>query len=415
MTLDIKNKTYEKFGRILIDDVLGKLTGAHPTFERIYFDKLPSDDILIGSLAGVIIKDKQEDEEINNNPIFPNSLTVKFLLDNFTSEINLDLEFFVYYRVYPTYHEQKKDISDDKINISFSTIWKREKIKIPIVFDKNTNEISLSHNISKYLNKIYENNELLRYNSQFKVDLLENEESYNNFISKEKNNRKLPPISWDVSLLFDNHKFTQDDKKYDLVEITLVNNTVISEEENKNKMVFDPFIFNPILKIGLGDNNFKQFKYLYPKTTDKFYSEDLRCLNCHGDYYETFNMILTKNFGVCDKKKTIPKNGLANVDISFKKLSSVDGIGELEKIYYEMNKFYENSSRDDVAYDDFYSMKERFNDNIQFLKNHKIASKAFYLMNKTFERNSEKSSYHSWRLFQIVFIVSQLKDSAWRR
>ena len=33
-------------------------------------------------------------------------------------------------------------------------------------------------------------------------------------------------------------------------------------------------------------------------------------------------------------------------------------------------------------------------------------------MNETFRRNSEDSSYHTWRLFQIVFIVSQLKDIA---
>ena len=79
-----------------------------------------------------------------------------------------------------------------------------------------------------------------------------------------------------------------------------------------------------------------------------------------------------------------------------------------------MNEFYENASNfssDDEIYinelNEFKEMKERFNENIHLLRNNSNAAKAFYLMNETFSNNSK---YPTWRLFQIVFIVLQIRD-----
>ena len=72
-----------------------------------------------------------------------------------------------------------------------------------------------------------------------------------------------------------------------------------------------------------------------------------------------------------------------------------------------MNEFYENSKDESSKKEDFLDMKERFKNNIDLLKRDSNVCRAFNLMNETFKRNSK---YPGWRLFQIVFIVSQLSD-----
>ena len=58
----------------------------------------------------------------------------------------------------------------------------------------------------------------------------------------------------------------------------------------------------------------------------------------------------------------------------------------------------------------FITMKDNFSNGIKLLKDNPDVLKAFLLMNKAFELNSREKPYHSWRLFQIVFIVSELID-----
>ena len=51
-----------------------------------------------------------------------------------------------------------------------------------------------------------------------------------------------------------------------------------------------------------------------------------------------------------------------------------------------------------------------FSSGIYVLKNYPIVRKSFTLMNKAFAETSKK--YSTWRLFQIVFIVSMIPDIA---
>lgn len=416
--MTIKYKTYEKFGNILVNNILGKITGVHPDFERIAFYEPPSENILIGTLGGSYDESNTDEtkdvkfhfeKESNNDSIFPNSLSVKFLLDKFTSEMTVDLSFNVFYRVYPTYEEQLAHSNDSKSkNVRFFRVWKRKNIDASVNFDKSSSLISLSDVISKYIEEIKKDPAVLREDRIFdKEKYLESEEIYNKFVENEKT-KKFPDLLWDVKLQFKNREFIQKDEKFDMVEISLINDSPILKE----KYVFDFSIFSPILNISLGDNVFKQFNYLYPRSSDEYYQADLRCLNCQGDYNSESNSIVTRNFGSFDQYKVAPKNGLEGVDISFNTLSTEKGFDELEKIYNLMNDFFATSSKDNSGYDDFNLMKERFKSNIDLMRANKDVAQAFYLMNETFEENSKNSSYHSWRLFQIVFIVSQLKDIA---
>ena len=157
--MTIKYKTYEKFGNILVNNILDKITGVHPDFERIAFYEPPSENILIGTLGGSYDESHTDetkdvkfhfDKESNNDSIFPNSLSVKFLLDKFSSEMTVDLSFNVFYRVYPTYEEQLAHSNDSKSkNVRFFRVWKRKNIDASVNCDKSSSLISLSDVISK--------------------------------------------------------------------------------------------------------------------------------------------------------------------------------------------------------------------------------------------------------------------------
>ena len=101
--MSIAYKKFEDFGNILADDILDKLVGNHDDFKRQIWNDHPSKNILLGVLHGFTESDetKMEDKRLVN------SLSVKFLLDEFKDDININFEFFVYYRVLPNFEEQK--------------------------------------------------------------------------------------------------------------------------------------------------------------------------------------------------------------------------------------------------------------------------------------------------------------------
>ena len=404
IVLEINYTSYEKFGNILVENILDKLTGSHNDFDRINRHDLPSNEILIGTLGGVNSQDE------NNDSAFLNSMSLKFLLEEFESEISLELEFHLYYRVYPTYEEQlNQSQKNESGNMYFSRIWKKKKVSETVIFNNESKIISFSSVMAKAIEEIKKDEDVLRKDVPLeKESVLSSEESYNAFLSKEKM-KEYPDFLWDVNLILQNTIFEQNNEELVMVDITLVNNTIIPSKEDKNEpILFDSAIFNPTFKVHLNDNSLKKFNYKYD--SDKIHQADTRPLNCQGKYDSETNSIETKNYGIFNQRKFVPKNKLEGVDLSFKTLSTFNGIVELEKIYSEMNLFYDNASITDESYEDFYDMKERFYDNITLLKDRDDVAKAFYLMNETFYRNSENSSYDSWRLFQIVFIVSQLSD-----
>ena len=394
----IENYKFEKFASILSKDVLDKLTGCHDDFDRMLWHDPPSKNILIGNLYGVKELKEKELEDFR----LVNSLLVKFLLEEFISEINIDFEFFVYYRVYPSFKEQSSSkLGAVKGKFSMIRVWKRKKVKGSVIFDKETEEYSISSNITLIIEEIKNDENTVRKNSKIPEVYMESESNYNNFINNQK---KIPfneNFTWDCFFNFKNKKFTQNSKEYVLVEINFINDTFIDEEIR----LFDTTVFNPNLKISLNDNKLHPFVY---KTDGDIYKNNIRCLNCQGDFDLISNTISTFNYAVFNQEKIVPINSLKEADISFDILSKNEGLLELEKIYTKMNTFYKNS-QDSQEKEEFLQMMERFKRNIDFLKSNENenALKAFKLMNKTFKRNS---NYDGWRLFQIVFIVSQIMD-----
>ena len=392
----ITDYDYFNFGNLLVQDVLNKLTGSHKDYERVYWNRQPHFSLLVGNLAGINEEKIQFDD---SKPL--NTISVKFLLENFEDVIQGHLDFYLYYRIIPTYEEQKKHMIKTKSDkIYFVPFWKRIEVPIDFKMDQYSEEFNID--FKDTLNKIINDKELLRSNIKFDKSILENKEDYEALVEKVQKLDVNVPFDWKCDLKFNNREFIQNNCTYTLVDISLENNTPIIDDK-----LFEYSIFNPIFKISLGNNVLHEFNYKYAE--NETYGSPLRCINCQGDFDRELNMITTKNYGIYNQPKITPVDSLDGVDISFKTLATPKGIDELEEIYEIMNEFYDNSSPESEGYKDFYDMKERFRENIDLIKSDEKVSRAFYLMNETFKLNSE-GKYTSWRLFQIVFIVSQLKD-----
>ncbi|MBE6495226.1 MAG: hypothetical protein E7Z78_02165 [Methanobrevibacter thaueri] len=405
---------YEKFGKILSNDVVQKLLGAHDDFKITQHHSLPSKNILIGAL---LPKSPESEISIENSKEL-NSISVKCLLEDNVTPINVDVSFSVFYRVLPSFEQQIEGIKDqgNKKNYPIERVWKRKDFSINNLTINPLNSEKIELDLSDLIKDIKKDNDVLKTERKIPSSELQSENDFNTFLDKLRDDTFDFKYSWNMYIKPKLRTFFQDDKEYFLLELFLVNNTIDLSKDDSSYNLYDRTVFNSIMKINLNDNKLTPFHYEYTYDDQlKQYYGDLRCLNCHGKYDDEKNSILTSNYVTFDQVKVSPKSDVDYADISFKMLSSERGFLELDKIYIKMNEFYENAVNsnlsDDPIYreelDEFEKMKERFNENINLLRTTPKAAKAFYLMNETFENNSK---YPTWRLFQIVFIVLQIKD-----
>lgn len=404
---------YEKFGKILSNDVVQKLVGVHDDFKIIRHHSLPSKNILIGAL---LPKPVESDSSIESSKDL-NSISVKCLLDEISSPLNIDISFSVFYRIFPTFEQQLEGIKEqkDKKSYSMERVWKRKDFSIynVLVDPLNLNNIELD--LSDLINEIKEDLNVVKVERKIPSRFMDSKEKFGEFLEEQRKSPFEFKYVWNMHIKSKVRTFSQDDKDYLLLELFLVNNTRDLSKNDKTLNLYDKTVFNPIIKINLNKNELVPFKYQYTYDNQlKEYFGELRCLNCQGEFDKENNSIKTTNYVTFDQEKISPKSDVGYADISFKTLSSERGFLELDKIYIKMNEFYENASdfsSDDEMYinelNEFKEMKERFNENIHLLRNNSNAAKAFYLMNETFSNNSK---YPTWRLFQIVFIVLQIRD-----
>ena len=405
---------YEKFGKILSNDVVQKLVGAHDDFKITKHHSLPSKNILIGAL---LPKSMESDISIENSKDL-NSISVKCLLNDISSLLDIDISFSVFYRIFPTFEQQVEGIKEqgDKKSYSIERVWKRKDFSISNLSIDPLNPDNIELDLSGLIKEIKEDSDVVKVERKIPSNFMDSKEKFEEFLEEQRKATFEFRYAWNMYIKSKVRTFSQDGKDYLLLELFLVNNTIDLSREDKASNLYDRTVFNPIMKINLHKNELIPFKYQYTYDDQlKEYSGDLRCLNCHGMFNKKNNSIKTNNYVTFDQEKISPKSDVDYADISFKMLSTERGFLELDKIYIKMNEFYENarnsSNSDDKEYikelKEFEEMKDRFNENIQLLRKCPNAAKAFYLMNETFSNNSK---YPTWRLFQIVFIVLQIRD-----
>lgn len=395
-----------------------KLIGKHDNFKRFKETHTPSRTIFVGNLQ------EASNIDINDSKSgVSNSLSVRFLLEDLNDKIDVDFTASVFYRVYPTFEEQKNyiknnyDESDENKKFAMANIWQRKDISFDtITFNKDE---LIKVNFKNKISDILGYDELYLGSKNIPADSLENEEKYNSFIEN------IPPkkkdfLNWEVEISLTTQDFIQKGKKLKLCTISLVNNSRSPEE---NPKLYEGDIFAPSLDINLNNNISVAFNYNYEHDGHKrIYEEYLRCVNCQGLLKD--NHIVTSSYSSFPQPKVVPKSQIEGADISFQTLSKENGLDELDKILFLMNEHltscesYYEAEKSNIKYvseykegiSNFSNMIDNFSRGIDLLKDDEDILKAFLLMNKAFELNSKEKSYHSWRLFQIVFIVSELID-----
>ena len=412
----------KKFGDLLASHVLSKLTGQHDDFERKTFNKLPSSDIPIGVLFG---KEPNKNEDDTEKDIFDtfyrsNSISVKFLLEDTNHPISIIPSLSTYTKTPPTFEEQTKENNNKIISDNFYTmakVWKRHDLEFEEIIlnvGNHTHELNFKEKIKDIKNSP----EFLKKSFRIKKEAMESKESYNEFVESKQNantnNKENIKLNWDCEIKITQENFTQNNEKLKLIEITLTNKTDDLTTDSKVLDMFEPAIFNPKLEIKC-ENEIVPFSYNYDYEGKSMkYESYFRCNNCQATLNSEKNIITTQSYGEFEEEKIIPKSDIPGIDISFEKMASSENIDELTKILNKVDEYYNSCNNNNTDsfenLTNFLNMRNKFNQGIQLIKEDENANKAFELMNKTFAEKSKNADYHSWRLFQIVFIVSEIPD-----
>lgn len=401
-------------------EILYKLNGSHNNFLRFESRDKPSRSIILGTL-GDKSKDYSSEDPLGNrrtaSSVKNNSLSIKFLLNEKEENIVVKPKLSVFYKVHPTFKEQISywDKNSEKIKekMDLAHIWKRKDIEFDEIHFHLNKDQEKSLDFNNVIESIKKDPEMsLKGNRKVHINDLIDENTYLKKLQEFKEGN-LFNFNWICNVYTHIEEFTQDGKKYKLVEIGLINDTTEDSHET--------FLFNCNLQINLDKIKLVPFKYKYKfEKYNKNYQSKFRCLNCHAEH-EKGNIIKTKHYSRFYQKKVKPKTEVNGLEADFSTLSNDEGLLLLKKLYENMENYlseckksYNNSEYlDEMEYldeiENFEIMKERFNKGIETLESNRYAFKSFKLVNKVFF-NIAGEKYKGWRLFQIIFIVSQIPD-----
>lgn len=275
----------------------------------------------------------------------------------------------------------------------------------------------LKHDEYCYTHEVFERTQI--------QDLMSNE-AYKKFL--KKNAKDAPPIRQNWNIYIDLRVKKIKDRY--LVSVALVNCSQVqsnatthkSHKRADDKTTIET-LFNSGLTIQLLGANFAPIEMDYFADDYKYDSTQKAVgANCSVVFDSGTNSIITDHLPTYTQKRLLTNDELA---VSFQSL--VDNpIDTLEDIHRKMLKELKvwqeyqvekeptltEKGKENLCKEvqDFSQEIERFAFGIRIIKNYPMVLKSFVLMNKTFLATAKK--YNTWRLFQIVFIVSLIPDIA---
>lgn len=463
MTVSISNKDREVFSQQLVKDFINKVTGND--INRLV-DCDPNDRFFVGKLTT-----PEEKGAMSSSKQFIKQVGVEFIVKN--DELhNLELKICpkgdFYYRVNPTLQEQidfiekefakvnnskKISIQDiikhyiktesDEKKFSYEIVQVYNKFSINKNFDININIGEIYNEDKKYGKRDYTNVIKKKIDDEIKSILelediaiskrkvtlgdIESEKSWRSFI--ESGEQQIIP-RWLFSIIVDIKAYTSDSSK---ISIYLSNETKVDidsgrEVKSKNNILRGKKLITTLFNSGLNIDVIGaelipvELNYFYD---DYKYDNTVNALgnNCNievkkiGDKY---SVIKTSNIPIYIQKKLKTKD---SISVRFEDLA--------ENPTEVLNQIYFNMEKELKSYREMFKTKEceltiggknqflheinsfefeikRFKNAIRVIENYDIVNKSFKYMNKAFSMNSK--GYDSWRLFQIVFIVSMIPD-----
>ena len=409
----MESSSYSRFIDIMTMEILKKLSSEHQDFSRFEIPDKPSRIIIIGTLG-----DKSKDFSPTGDSrrtlttVKNNSMSVKLLTKNTQGPIYVKPSLSLYYRVYPTYEEEKAfigrkhhEIIPEKVELA--KIWRRYECSFePIKFDISENSIH-QLDFKPFINAIENDENICESSKRIDSSSLINQIAYVN--QMQKIDGKKSHLDWKGKILVDVEEFFQDNEHLKLVTVTMVNET--------NESKYETFFFNCSLEMGVESINLEPFRYEYKYEGSTYhFTSYLRCLNCHADYNPTIGKITSKHYAISEQKKISPREDISSITFPLERLSSEDCLSLLEEIheamlihlksYKKTKKYVENKEYKNKT-DGFEKIADRFREGIEILNNNEIALKSFKLLNETFRCTGK---FKNWRIFQLVFIVSLIPD-----
>ena len=463
MTVIISNKDREVFSHQLVKDFINKVTGND--INRLV-DCDPNDRFFVGKLTTA-----EEKGAMSSSKQFIKQVGVEFIVKN--DELhNLELKIYpkgdFYYRVNPTLQEQinfiekefakvnnskKISIQDiikhyiktesDKKRFSYEIVQVYNKFSINKNFDININIGEIYNEDKKYGKRDYTNVIKKKIDDEIKSILelediaisrrkvtlgdVENEKTWSSFI--ESGEQQIIP-RWLFSIIVEIKAYTSDSSK---ISIYLSNETKVDidsgrEVKSKNNILRGKKLITTLFNSGLNIDVIGaelipvELNYFYD---DYKYDNTVNALgnNCNVEVEKIghkYSVIKTSNIPIYIQKKLKTKDFIS---VRFEDLA--------ENPTEVLNQIYFNMEKELKSYREMFKTKEceltvagknqflheinsfefeikRFKNAIRVIENYDIVNKSFKYMNKAFSMNSK--GYDSWRLFQIVFIVSMIPD-----
>ena len=467
--MDKLEKSRQLLSTAILQNFVGRITGAG--LDRIVGSN-PENVLLVGKLMSTNDADGQN---TNSSKTFIESIGVDFYVSEKEKD-NAVIKLFpqgdFYYRALPTIEEQRaamiREINESRDENEFESFedvaeayktnpasFSNYQIKLVPVYKK----ISLGENaqVSFRLKDIIDesgecgfigeshsiNGEVESYLQGVQVNINNDEEAMTQVITEPIRVEHLLSDGDYSSFLktYANKKVQQQNQNWKvyfdiqvkkigtnyLVSCFLVNNSVVLYSGAHRSRKDDKFtietLFNSGIRVELDNASFCPIEldffeddYKYDKTQYALSN------NCAVEFIKAENALQTNHLPLYEQYRLITNDSLA---VKFLDLVD-DPIATLEEILVKMRKELEawKQYKEQKTSELTEKGKEKLSKEIQgfedeilnfasgiyVLKNYPIVRKSFVQMNKAFAETSKK--YSTWRLFQIVFIVSMIPDIA---
>lgn len=460
--MTVNNKNKEIFSQQIVSDFIDKVTGNN--IDRLVGSD-PNDTFFVGKLTT-----EEEKSNMNSSKQFIDGIGVEFLVENDKLDdltLNISPSGSFYYRVNPTLQEERdfiekefaksnesKRLSIDEIRKELSNKKDIKKFNYEIVQVYNKFSINDKFDISLKITDIYDKknkygkkdfNNIIRvkmdkeiYNILNKenisimrrkvtLDDVYDEDTWNRFINVK--NEKIIP-RWDFSIIVEVKPYSSKNSK---VSVYLKNKTKMDvdsgkEIKTKKNILRGKKLITTLFNAGLNievkgvdlmpielkyfEDDYKYDKYVY--VVGNGCSADVK----KKEY--NYSRIETSSIPIYIQKKLKTKD---SISVKFKELveSPIDVLNNISvqmekelKSYKQSFKKKKNKLTDKgrkqflKEIESFEFEMNRFKNGINIINNFEIIKKSFIHMNEAFSMNSK--GYDSWRLFQIVFIVSLIPD-----
>ncbi len=445
------NSLYRKLNLdAILERSLGQLTGRSEDFCQ---NDRPRNQYFVGSLANSPAQADVENDTPDNDlysRIAPSAMGLDIRIAPSAAETQIVIQphFAVYYRVFPSFDQQRGNLSEGEWSEEARTqlsewaiVYRKVDVTVPpititvpsnIVSRTQLNTIEAQSAINLALAEVQEQigADMQQYRElsgsrPVPNHVLVSEEAYSNFLQNNRAKGKEVMPQWQVELQ------VQARPSSDSCIILSVMLQNVSPEDSRERSLTDHYLFDVHIRLECPNGAIQPFLFdVLPK--DYRYERELWGLghNCSVERIENKNAVITKNAPIYRQPvyttrdavdKTLPKATFQTlVDEPLPILRDIAAAMDEYSLEWERLMTQRRSDPDwteemlEKAQEDLVDFKDeisRFRRGISVLERYDQVCRAFQLMNQTFVNASK---YESWRLFQIVYIVTQFPAVAAR-